>query len=104
LERRIRAFDPWPGTTTVLPDGLRAKIFPPDGCGSEATGSPLPGTILHAGPDGIRVACGSGSLTIHAIQAEGRRRLPAGAFLSGHPLRTGDRMSSSPSLPSSNHV
>jgi len=104
LARRIRAFDPWPGTTTVLPDGSRAKIFPPVAYDSAATGCPLPGTILHAGPDGIRVACGTGSLTIHEIQAEGRRRLPAGAFLSGHPLHTGDRMPSSSLPPSSSHV
>lgn len=90
LERRIRAFDPWPGTTTSLPDGAQLKIFPPVASLDIPSGCPLPGTILHAGPDGITVACGSGSLTIHQLQAEGRRRLDAAAFLSGHPLSPGD--------------
>ena len=46
--------------------------------------------MIAPAPDGITVACGSGSLTIHQLQAEGRRRLDAAAFLSGHPLSPGD--------------
>ncbi|MGI8601533.1 MAG: methionyl-tRNA formyltransferase [Verrucomicrobiales bacterium] len=29
IERLVRAFHPWPGTNTRLPDGTRLKIFPP---------------------------------------------------------------------------
>jgi methionyl-tRNA formyltransferase len=104
LERRIRAFDPWPGTTTTLPDGSRAKLFPPVDCDPHSTGCPLPGTILHAGSDGIRIACGSGSLTIHELQLDGRRRLPVSAFLSGHPIGTGARMNSAPPPLPSTHA
>ena len=92
LERRIRAWHPWPGTSTTLPGGGLLKIFPPVTVCQEATGCPLPGTILHAGSDGIRVACGEGSLTLHEVQAEGRRRMPAAAFLPGCPLRPGERL------------
>ena len=92
LERRIRAWHPWPGTSTTLPGGGLLKVFPPVTASAESTGCPLPGTILHAGADGITVACGEGSLTLREVQAEGRRRLPVAAFLPGCPLRTGERL------------
>jgi methionyl-tRNA formyltransferase len=92
IERRVRAFDPWPGTVTVLPGGSTMKVFPPvEICQGEAGCAP-PGTVMSADADGIVVACGSGMLRIHSLQMEGRKRIDAGAFLAGRPLQAGDRL------------
>ena len=46
-----------------------------------------PGTVLSAGKQGIRVSCGGGeSLYLTELQAEGGKRMAAGAYLLGHPL------------------
>jgi methionyl-tRNA formyltransferase len=92
IERRVRAFDPWPGTVTVLPGGSTMKIFPPvEICQGDAGCAP-PGTVMSANADGIVVACGSGMLRIHSLQMEGRKRIDAAAFLAGRPLQDGDRL------------
>lgn len=92
LARRIRAFDPWPGTSTQLPDGSQLKVFPPVAANPESSGCAPAGTVLSAGADGILVACGSGTLRLQELQAEGRKRMAAGPFLAGRPLRAGDRL------------
>ena len=66
LERRIRAYDPWPGTSTSFTDKKgrtrRLKIFPQVKV-SEHTGKP--GEVLST--DGVFcVACGEGSLRMNA--------------------------------------
>ena len=92
LARRIRAFDPWPGTSTQLPDGSQLKVFPPVEANPESSGCVPAGTVLSAGADGILIACGDGTLRLHELQAEGRKRMAAGPFLAGRPLRAGDRL------------
>jgi methionyl-tRNA formyltransferase len=94
LERRLRAFDPWPGTSTQLPlpDGSRKllKLFPPVEL-LDLTGEP--GTILAAGADeGLVIACGSGALKFKHLQLEGKRRMTAAEFLAGTPLEPGTRL------------
>ena len=82
LERRIRAYDPWPGTFTMVSEAgqpKRLKIFPPvDVCDGEMR----PGEFAAA--DGqLRVGCATGSLRLHAVQPEGARRMSAGEYLRG---------------------
>ena len=50
------------------------------------------GKVLAAGPEGIRVACGAGSILILELQLEGGKRLPAADFLRGHPMAPGERL------------
>jgi len=91
LERLISAYNPWPGTSCVLPDGKplkvhRSTVFE----GSEAC--PLPGTLLSADPkSGLIVHCGQGCLRLDEVQAEGGKRLLAADFLRGHSLEMGAR-------------
>ncbi|MBN77685.1 MAG: methionyl-tRNA formyltransferase, partial [Verrucomicrobiaceae bacterium] len=40
IERKIRAFDPWPGTFTYFPDGTLVKIFPPVSIEKNRDGEP----------------------------------------------------------------
>lgn len=97
LERRIRAYDPWPGTSTRYTDKKgrvrRLKIFPQVKV-SESTGSTgKPGEVLAT--DGVfRVACGEGSLEIVSLQPDGSRRMDAADFLLGSPLCVGDVLGS----------
>ncbi|MGO8971371.1 MAG: methionyl-tRNA formyltransferase [Myxococcaceae bacterium] len=83
LERRVRAFTPWPGAWTSLSGHLlkvhRAKV---------GQGAGPPGAVL--GTDGgLEVACAEGSLLLLELQAEGKRRMEAADFLRGHPLAPG---------------
>ena len=85
LERRVRAFVPWPGAWTPLGHALlkiwRADVVP---------GSGAPGTVLSAHGT-LDVASGEGALRLLEVQPEGRRRMTAAEFLSGHRLREGER-------------
>lgn len=92
LERRLRAFTPWPGAYTTLraADGGKDTLLKVHKAKAEPEASPAaPGTVLSAGPDGIRVACGAGALRILEVQPEGRRRMTAGEFLAGRKLEPG---------------
>ena len=85
LERRLRAFTPWPGAWTVL-QGRVLKVHRV----RVGQGEGPPGTVL--GTDGgLDVACGEGSLVLLEVQAEGKRRLEVEDFLRGHPLLPGTR-------------
>jgi len=84
IERRLRAFDPFPGATTLL-DGETLKCWR----GAVAAGQGAPGQILGADAAGIEVACGRGSLRLTELQRAGGKRLPARAFLQGLPLAPG---------------
>ena len=89
IERLIRAYDPWPGTSTLLPDGRQLKIYPP--CEIvEGGGCAAAGTILDAGKSGILIATGNDdALRVTDIQAEGKKRMSAASFLAGNPLEIG---------------
>ena len=86
LERRLRAFTPWPGAFTTFEGKLfkvhRAKV---------GTGQGAPGTVLSAGSAGLEVACGEGSLLLLEVQPEGKRVMGVGDFLSGRKLVPGSR-------------
>lgn len=92
LERRICAFDPWPGTSTVLSTGgqvRQIKVFPQAEVVDISAGCAPPGSILAADAAGVLVTCGIGALRLHELQMEGRKRLPAREFLAGCPLSPG---------------
>ncbi len=86
IERRVRAYDPWPGTWCWLGDGeaaKRLKIFP-GGISAESSGPPGEATL---GPDGsVRIACGEGSFLPAEVQVDGSRRMSAAEWARG--LRT----------------
>jgi methionyl-tRNA formyltransferase len=84
LERRLRAFTPWPGAFTTL-EGALFKVH----AASVGTGTGAPGTVLSAGPQGLEVACGEGSLVMTSVQLEGKRVMSAQEFLSGKKVAVG---------------
>lgn len=81
IDRRIRAFDPWPGTFTSLGASvfkvLAAECAPGDGA---------PGTALD---DALTIACGRDALRLTRVQWPGRQAMDAAAFLRGHKIPRG---------------
>ncbi len=91
LWNRIRAFTPWPGAFTYLPGQPQPtllKIWEAEIVEESGT----PGQILQAGKSGITVACGENALRILQLQREGGRRMAAGEFIMGHPLKPGEKL------------
>jgi methionyl-tRNA formyltransferase len=109
---RVRAFTPWPGAFTFLPDPtLVGRASPRAGVDPSQTerpaGSLAPlqllkilkaevversgtqGEVLGADKTGIVIGCGQGALRVLELQREGGRRLTAEQFLAGFPLATG---------------
>jgi methionyl-tRNA formyltransferase len=76
IERRIRAFDPFPGASSVLA-GKPIKVWG----GALADGSGTPGKVLATSDDGIVVACGEGALRLTQLQRPGGKRVTAREFL-----------------------
>ncbi len=92
LERLIRAYNPWPGTSCLLPGGKPLKVHRASLI-EDAEACPSAGTLVSADPKaGLIVSCGEGLLKLEEVQAEGGKRLPAADFLRGHTLASGTRL------------
>ena len=78
IERKIRAFDPWPGAFTQLSDAAgnarKLKIFRA-AVSNQSIGDP--GTIFTPDDREVLVATGRGALRLDEVQLEGRRRMSA---------------------------
>ena len=89
IERKIRAFDPWPGSFTFLrgADGKerKLKIF-------RAQVSDRPplnlGEISISGPE-FYVGTGDQPLRLDEVQLEGKKRMAAGELIRGHSWLSG---------------
>ncbi|HKX95277.1 MAG TPA: methionyl-tRNA formyltransferase [Methylibium sp.] len=84
IERRVRAFDPFPGASFGL-DGETVKLWR----AALADGAAPPGTVLDAAPGVLRVACGEGALDLLQLQRPGGRRVGVRDFLVGRPIPPG---------------
>lgn len=89
IERRIRAFDPFPGATAQF-GGETIKVWRAHAL-MQGRGSVPPGTIVAVDERGIGVACGQGRLEITELQRAGGKRLAFGDFLRGFALEPGLR-------------
>jgi methionyl-tRNA formyltransferase len=84
IKNLVRGMTPWPGAYSYLDDKL-LKVYRVQ----YASGTGTPGCVIRAGRDGIEVACGTGSIILHELQLEGKKRLAAGEFLAGCKLEPG---------------
>lgn len=87
LDRQIRAFNPFPGAHALL-GGESIKVWR----ARPVNASGAPGTVLAAGKDALRVACGTGALEISEVQKPGGKRMDIAAFLAGSAIESGDRL------------
>lgn len=85
IRNRIRAFDPWPGSFCMLPDGEVLKVWKV----AEEKGEGAPGELLD---DHLLVAAGSNALRLQDVQPAGKKRMPAESFLNGRPIKKGYRL------------
>lgn len=74
IERRVRAFNPWPVACTALA-GERIRIWRAAPATLIADGPA--GTVLRADRDALLVACGAGVLSVEEVQLAGGRRMAA---------------------------
>ena len=88
IERRIRAFNPWPSAYTIL-NGKLIKIFAAHVEQLPRFSQAIPGTIVEVTPVSLSVATGNGILTLLEVQLEGKKRLPVEEFLRGHHIVPG---------------
>jgi methionyl-tRNA formyltransferase len=101
IDRRIRAFNPFPGATAHMEDEVikvwRAHVQTHDAMQEDATQVSLaaqsqhgvPGTVLSANEQGVCVCCGEGVLCITELQRAGGKRLSAADFLHGFAIAPG---------------
>lgn len=116
IDRKIRAFDPWPGAFCDL-DGKTIKIWKAEtaefsgnnvsACMGESeraesedvrrqaddkptvSDNAAPGTIIAADSEGIRVKCGKGVLIVKELQLPGKNRTTVRDYLLGHRIEAG---------------
>ncbi len=91
LDRCIRAYQPWPRATVVLPvEGKGARRL--QIVRAEALARPVgeaPGTVERVGREGFEIACGEGAIRVLELIPEGSRPMSAADFLRGNRLREG---------------
>jgi methionyl-tRNA formyltransferase len=85
LERRVRAFNPWPVAEGSLDRGGRLRIWEALALDAQSTQA-RPGTIVAASRDGIDVATGAGTLRLTKVQPPSGRVMDAAAYLAAHSL------------------
>ncbi len=85
VHNQVRGLNPWPVATTKI-DGKNVKVYSTRLCNKSAEA----GMIISVKP--LIVACGEGSVEICELQPEGKKRMPAQAFIAGHKLNVGDKI------------
>jgi len=80
IERRVRAYNPWPGAYTFW-QGKLIKIWRAEASDSSLLGG-TPGQVFRD-REGVKVACGEGALLLKEIQMEGKKPMPVEDFVRG---------------------
>ncbi len=85
IANHVRGMNPWPAAFCHL-GNERLKILR----AHAVTGTAAPGLIAEASSGVLRVGTGDGLLQINELQPDGRKAMPAAAFLAGRRLREGN--------------
>ena len=84
VERKIRAYNPWPGAFAILTDRpgheLKLKVL----SAQIVDGKGRPGEAMCADNRGLIVATGEKALSLQNVQLEGKSRMGAHDFVRGH--------------------
>lgn len=90
LDRQIRAFNPFPVSWCVLPNGERLRVW---SATLESSGkNVVTGAVLSLDANGLRVACAEGALLMTSLQLPNRNRMAVRDIVNGSllSLRVGD--------------
>lgn len=89
LERRIRAFNPFPGAAGVV-GGQTLKFWRAEVLADvRRPGGAQAGEVLAAGPQGVDICAADGVLRVSRLQKAGGKALDASEFLRGFEIRPG---------------
>jgi methionyl-tRNA formyltransferase len=89
VSRQIRGLSPYPGAVTRFLDSgeiikpLFAKVVAGDG---------LAGSVISTSHNGMVIACGKGAVLVTTLKPEGKGAMSAAAFINGHPVTLGTRL------------
>lgn len=89
IDRRVRAFDPWPGTFTHTPDGKRLKVLFVDI--TEGPSAKEPGVIAVTAGGELIVRAEDAWVRLIRVQPEGKLEMDGKAFINGHKDIIGQR-------------
>ena len=89
IERRVRGFDPWPGSFTHV-GGKYLKVHRAGIVATERIGEP--GEVIRADSNGFWIAAGSGVIGLEEVQLANKKRLPGAEFIKGARIKVGDRV------------
>ncbi len=84
LERRIRAFNPWPVCWFDL-GGVRLRVW--NAKALEVFSNERAGEVLAANTEGIDISTGDGVLRLIEVQRPGGKKMSAADYLNAHPVR-----------------
>ena len=86
IDRKIRAFHPWPGCYVMMNNQKMNIIAEPSLAEhiSETSSTKDVGKILEADKNGLRVCCAKGSLLITSLQLPGKKMTPITALLNAY--------------------
>jgi methionyl-tRNA formyltransferase len=84
LERKVRAFDPWPVAEAEIA-GERIRVWSALALPSPQSPAPSPNAIVAASKHGIDIACSEGVLRILGLQRSGGRPITAADYLNARP-------------------
>jgi methionyl-tRNA formyltransferase len=82
IARKVRAFQPWPGTFTSW-NGKTLKIIEAESTGVSASGG-LPGDVVESDDPSPAIVTGDGLLKIGRLQLEGKIAIAASDFVLGY--------------------
>ena len=84
IHNKVRGLHPWPVATAEI-GGRKMKLHQTRVV--DGTTDLAPGSVIGLNKQGLRVACGGGTvLEIRQLQAEGGKRMAAPDYFRGHPL------------------
>ncbi len=89
IERRVRGFDPWPGSFTWV-NGKLLKVHRTQLVSSES--SAAPGEVVKADRGGFWVSTGAGAIALEEVQLENKKRIPGVEFIKGARIKVGYRL------------
>ncbi|KPJ85646.1 hypothetical protein AMJ57_02365 [Parcubacteria bacterium SG8_24] len=93
IERKVRAYDPWPGVHAPWSkDGRPSRLKLLEAAVAETASGDPPGTVKKTAEGLPSVATSEGDLLLRQVQPEGRAPMSGADFLRGHQELPGSRL------------